>query len=210
MVPQSRSLLQRPPYLLVCFFTSQRDPAGFQRGQEDSTCWVIHKLHKLHSCRFPVPLVPLCEGILRLTGLNAAGKQPWPNTKTKWKNAERSHISRQGPIFSLLASCFRHLLSFHSLQVILWPSFIPQWDTNTELHKQAGPPFHQALYLIKATWCVAVWPISISPIGLSMCTLKLPPTRKRDVILWCCSKSTISHISALLSWAAALPCNMVI
>lgn len=59
--------------------------------------------------------------------------------------------------------------------------------------------------------CVGQIPIRPPTEGLGMCALKLPPPRTRDVNLWCCSKYTISHISALACWAAAPPpWNMVI
>lgn len=126
---------------------------------------------------------------------------------------QRNHPSRQGPIFSLTAYRFSHLSCFHSLQVILWPSSLIQWVTNTEPHKQADwllPSFSPEPRDVWQRDC-STGQISISPpTGLGMCVLKLPPTRNQDVNSWSCSKNTISHISALLFWAAVLPCHMVI
>lgn len=50
----------------------------------------------------------------------------------------------------------------------------------------------------------------LHPTELGTSVLKLPPTSSQDVNWWGYSKNTISRITALLCWAAALPCNMVI
>ena len=70
---------------------------------------------------------------------------------------QRSHPSRQGPIFSLTASRFSRLSPVHLLQVILWPSFLTQWVTNTKMHKQAcldfSPLSHQSRDLWQRDCC---------------------------------------------------------
>lgn len=50
----------------------------------------------------------------------------------------------------------------------------------------------------------------LHPTELGTSVLKLPPTSSQDVNWWCYSKNTISRITALLCWAAALPRNVVI
>lgn len=50
----------------------------------------------------------------------------------------------------------------------------------------------------------------LHPTELGTSVLKLPPTSSQDVNWWGYSKNTISRITALLCWAAALPHNVVI
>lgn len=213
---QSRSLLllQRPVRLLFCFYKiafSQRDPAGFQRGQEDSTCSMIHKSSpRRPSCSF----APLCPQ----ANLAKYGRETTMNHDQLQKKRQRYTSKMETSITQtcrevILPGKVQNSASCHffprPLQVISWPSFAIQWVTNTELHKQAG--WIQTSFspepcdLWQHDCCAGQIPIS-SPTGLGMCVLNTPSYQEpRRQLVGLLQKHNFSHqCTSMLGSSATL------